>query len=528
MTLLLPNPEAPAEARTPEQSQADITWALKELSARLAGWAITLDYYNGKHRLAFATDKWKTQFGTLFQAFADNLCPAVVNAAADRLQVGGFSVFPEADAGTAAGGGPNLALVQGAGSPQRPAGGATADVPGRRVPDEIAGALVQDIWDRNRMDRRAGMFHLEALRGAEAYAVVWPHPVNQRAVIHLNRADRMVVRYGEELPGEILMAAKIWQVADGEHKGKYRATLYYRDGIEKWITEDKATEMPEKGSKFTPLAVEGENWPLENPYDVVPVFPFVNDAVDGEAGRSELDTVIPLQDALNKAVADMLVAMEFAALPQRWATGLELEYEVDSATGLQTAKKPFIPGADRIFATESNDTKFGQFAAADLTQFIAVQDSLRAEMARTSRTPLHYLLLSGTFPSGEALHAAESPLLAKVQDRQYAFGNTWEDVMAFAYQLETGQSVTIAIEWSDTRVRGELERAQAVAEKRELGVSKRQGLRELGYDDDQIKQFAEEAEEEAASVANGAIAAFDRGEATGFEGASPAPVPPNP
>ena len=35
------------------------------------------------------------RFGTLFKAFADNLCPAVVDAKADRLQIGGFSVFPE-------------------------------------------------------------------------------------------------------------------------------------------------------------------------------------------------------------------------------------------------------------------------------------------------------------------------------------------------------------------------------------------------------------------------------------------------
>lgn len=515
MTLLLPSvPQA--EPRTPEQSQADITWGLGELAARAVQWRLYLDYYNGLHRLAFATDKWRTQFGTLFKAFADNLCPAVVDAKADRLQIGGFSVFPEGGDGSAPGQ-QTLSLV-----PDVPAEGT-----GRRIPDDVAGALVQDIWDRNRMDRRSGMFHLEALRAGEAYAVVWPHPVNQRAVIHLNRANVMAVKYGEDLPGDVTVAAKIWQVLEGEDAGKWRATLYYRDAIEKWITADKADTMPEKGDDFILYSpTDGTANPLPNPYDMVPVFPFVNNAVDGEMGRSELDPVIPLQDALNKSVADMLVAMEFASLPQRWATGLELEYITDPSTGEQTVKKPFVPGADRIFATENPNTTFGQFAAADLSQFIKVSDSLRAEMARASRTPLHYLLLSGTFPSGEALHAAEAPLLAAVNDRAAAFGNTWEDIVAFAYRVEANAPVMVSCSWKDTRTVGDIEKAQAVQARRDLGISKKQGLLELGYNEDQITEFEEDAEATGADAAAAAMGAFNAGTATGFEpDAATAPLP---
>ena len=71
----------------------------------------------------------------------------------------------------------------------------------------------------------------------------------------------------EDLPGEILVAVKIWQVLDGEDVGKWRATLYYRDAIEKWITADKSDTMPEKGDDFilwTPT--DGTQNPLEGTF----------------------------------------------------------------------------------------------------------------------------------------------------------------------------------------------------------------------------------------------------------------------
>jgi hypothetical protein len=60
---------------------------------------------------------------------------------------------------------------------------------------------------------------------------------------------------------------------------------------------------------------------VPNPYGVVPVFHFANNADLGMTGRSELEAAMPVQDGLNKSVLDMLVAMEFSAYRQRWAAG---------------------------------------------------------------------------------------------------------------------------------------------------------------------------------------------------------------
>src|SRR5205085_5557231 len=80
---------------------------------------------------------------------------------------------------------------------------------------------------------------------------------------------------------------------------------------------------------------------IPNPFGVVPVFHFANNADLGQPGRSELEAAIPVQDGLNKSVLDMLVAMEFSAYRQRWAAGIEIEYDEAGK-----AIAPFKAGVD--------------------------------------------------------------------------------------------------------------------------------------------------------------------------------------
>src|SRR3954471_16873960 len=47
-------------------------------------------YYEGHHRLAFATSPFREAFGNLFVAFADNWCDLVVDASVERIGVEGF------------------------------------------------------------------------------------------------------------------------------------------------------------------------------------------------------------------------------------------------------------------------------------------------------------------------------------------------------------------------------------------------------------------------------------------------------
>jgi hypothetical protein len=437
-----------------EPTRAAIEAALAQLKARADRYQLYEDYYAGRHRLAFATEKFRTAFGNLFRAFAANHMPGVVAAVADRLNVIGFAVE---------------------GRPETPPGQ-------ERTPD--AGDAAWSLWRRNRMDRRAGQLHQEVLRCGDAYAIVWPDTAG-RVVIYPQRAEYVTVRYEEETPGRLLWAAKGWLTQEK----RFRLTLYYPDRLEKWITRQRVEMLPEKAGTFDPYEAEDGTPPvIVNGYDRVPVFHFANDADLGEFGRCEFHDGLPIQDALNKAICDMLAGMEFVSLPQRWATGLEVV--TDEKTGKPVA--PFIPGVDKLWVGESKDISFGQFPEANLAQLLQVQDSFRLEIARVTRTPLHYMLLQTDPPSGEALKTQEAPLIKKVEDRQTAFGDTWEDALSFALLIEgtpVPEETPLAAQWTAAAPRSAQERVTNTAALVQAGASLYAAARVAGFEEQEAEEL---------------------------------------
>lgn len=440
----------------------DIEIALILLRSQASQYAKTERYYNGDHDLAFATEKFENAFGSLFREFALNLCPVVCDAVRDKLQIAGFSVD---DAGTA-GGPPAMAATA----------AKTSGMHASRVRSDA-----RRIWHANRMAVRAGEVHKEALKSGDAYAIVWPD-ANGRAAIYPQRAANIAVAYDEDLPGKIVYAAKCWRDAD-----KFvRLNLFYADRIEKYVSRTKSEgSLPDPGD-LVPL---GDRLP--NPYGVVPVFHFANNANIGEPGRSELDAAIPIQDGLNKAVLDMLVAMEFSAYRQRWAAGIEIEFDEAGK-----AIAPFKAGVDSLWIADSPDAKFGDFAAGDLEQFLKVKDGFRIDIASVTGTPLHYLLqTTGDLPSGESLKRSETRFIAKVRDRQANFGQVWADVMQLALQIEGRPGVSLITEWEDPSPISERDRLENIILKKQIGLPVEQALIEAGYGSADVAAFQTDKEQ---------------------------------
>lgn len=414
----------------------DVKQALKQLGARLPDYRLFGCYYDGEQRLAFASEKFKSLFMRVFRDFSDNMCQSVVDAVADRLAL-------------------ETVKAQGTGAVGLQ-------------------ARVDDFWRRNRMDRRANEVHNEALISGDAYVLVWPSKtVPAMATVYPQTADSMTVRYDPEDPGVVLWAMKTWLEPDGRR----RLTMYYPDRIEKYTTPDKASGF----AQLKPESFVEFDRAVTNPYARVPVFHFANNAAVGAFGRSELKLVVPLQDGLNKAITDMLVAMEFVALPQRWVAGLELKY--NPSTG--KVEWPFEAGVDRIWAVDNPEAKFGEFSPANLEHFLKTQDSFRLEVARVSRTPLHYVMMqTGDFPSGEAQKTAEAPFLSKVRDRMTAFGDVWEDVTAFALQVMGGaEGADLEAQWADPQPHSDKEQAETLAIDATLPAPL---LRKRGYTDEEV------------------------------------------
>ncbi|MGB5015531.1 MAG: phage portal protein, partial [Pyrinomonadaceae bacterium] len=306
--------------------------AIESFRGNAARYARSERYYGGNHDLAFATDKFRNAFGSLFREFALNLCPAVCEAVRDKLRVVGFGVD-----GISAGAGTQAAGVR---------------------------SDANRIWNANRMRIRAGEVHKEALICGDAYMIVWPDAAGN-AVMYPNGAASVTVTYDDEQPGTIARAAKYWRGADK----RIRLNLFYPDSIEKYVSKETSEGSLFDAAEFVPFVEKERTTPsaqsgghpsfvrrgasepeignpqsaIRNPYGIVPVFHFANNAGIGAFGRSELEAAIPIQDGLNKSMLDMLVAMEYSAFRQRWAAGIEVEVDNDGKV-----VPPFTAGVDHL------------------------------------------------------------------------------------------------------------------------------------------------------------------------------------
>lgn len=474
--------------------RSDLDWAIRQFKGndRMPRYALRCAYYDGNHRLAFATEKFRNAFGHLFREIADNLCPTVVDAVADRMVIRGFTT--------------NQAVVkiepvvtppppEGSPQPGPQPDGTVIPPPQQKMRavtiDPVAKAA-WDLWEEMEMDTISGEVHTEMLKAGESYAIVWVD-ADMNVRVYPQEARQMAVMYDSDDDRKIVKATKMWQ---DENTLKLRLNLYYPNVIEKYVTKEPVKAKVVYGLGDT-ATLKADNFilydsPVNNPWGEVPVFHFINKR-QARRGSSELDDVIPLQDALNKAVCDMMVAMEFQAYRQRWATGIEVE--VDEQTG-KPVNPPFNVGSDRMMTSPDENTKFGDFSQADLGQFTGVQENLRTEIARVSGTPMHYFFMTHRdFPSGEALKSAEVRFTKKVKDRISAAEDVWENVMTFALKLDATtipDGLDLNPKWAVETSRSDSEIMDVLLKKKALGVSLTQLLKEAGYDDDEIAAIIEE------------------------------------
>lgn len=436
----------------------DIRVSLKKIADKQIKIGKYLRYYKGKHEMNFSSEKYYNQFADRLRNFCDNLCRTVVKAPTDRLEVTGFS-------------------------------------------DKNDTALYTsswDVWTYSEMPKMSKRTHRDAFKTGDAYVVVWADETG-KARIYPQDPKNCAVWYDGET-GKIARGAKVWRGLD---KFVY-LTLYYPDRIEKYVTQNPQAEghTPVSAQAFTARNVEGENWPLENPIGTCAMFHFGLE-------NSILDDVIPLNDALNKEVCDLLVGSEANSLRQRYVTGIQ--YETDPESGKQII--PFSRDSQYV-ASSKELAKFGEFTDVSLTEFLGVCNDLRMEIARVSGIPAYYFMLEkGGFPSGEALTKAESRFTAMITEAQLDFGPTWSNVTKFALLIEnqTEAAAKIEAQWRPAAPMSETEKLNVAVMKKQVGVSTEQILSELGYTDADIKRMAGENAAAQAAAADAFSKTFDAG-----------------
>lgn len=435
-------------------SESLMQWIQQQTDDLRADYDLARQYYHGNHDTA-VTDRLKKFLPPRLQ-FRDNFMNVVVDALAERLKVMGF----DSDS-------------------------------------EDLNEWAWDLWRQNRMDYTQEVIHCETIMLGDSYILCDWDAVNERPRWTHQRAEMILPHYNETTR-DIDWVSKKWiqhpRIGD---EPETRMNLYHPDRVEKYVARggvwgryqdemDEAWPVPWLNKQGDPIGI--------------PIIHFRNRPMGNDFGQSEIMNVIPMQDLLNKTLIDLTMILDTLAFPQR--------YTLNVNHG--SSRLDILPGSVTEFHSEYDGGQVGQWNAATVDGPLKSIEALVQHIAGTTRTPQHLFQIMGGVPSGEALKTAESGLVNKAQQRMVNFGNSWEDCVTMALRIQEAFGTAVAVEegftldttWDDPETRNEQSHLEALRIKLELGVTKHQVMREMGYTQEQIDVMDAESNQERVQETN--------------------------
>lgn len=451
---------------------SDLTRAVNALRAKSKENKKYWQYYNGDHPMIYTYERLAQVFGPDANKFVQNWCGVAINATLERMILERFVVDGDAP------------LTE----------------------------KVNLMWRDTEMDVDVEDVHQSFLVTSEAFVFVWKD-ADGRVQAYENDADLLEMFYENSDPRKKRYAAKWW--FDDMLAG-WRLNLYYPERIEYYFRKGEWIESSLDSSSetygFLPFEVDGVT-SAENPYDEIPIFHFRKSRRERQ---SDLKELIPIQNGVNKMFADMMVAGEFGAFPQRWIiSNAEVSKLKNSPNEIWD-----LPGSDG----EGQETSVGQLQATTLQNYWQTIEKLVEAAASVSRTPHYYFFKTGTSElGGEALIALESALVKKCKRYIRILVNEWQKMVRFMLLLD-GESLDSVERVRVVYAQPETMQPYTQAQVRQLNVASGipliTQLRNDGWSQGQIEQLLEDAEAMRASEELSLVDAmaeaqrrFDQGEA---------------
>lgn len=433
---------------------------VQTIKNREAGYAELYDYWIGENELPIKMEEFQSRFGVYFARFRDNLTRPIINTAESRIRVEQFGNGKD------------------------------------------AGEEAWELWIDNGLDVESRWVHIDAMVKADS-AVMVVKDEDGEVRIYPQLIEQIAVLYDEFDPRKKAAAMKYWVEDHGKGDFMVRANVYFEDRIERYISRTKKQSLSDKFEDYElyeEQTADGDVIPAIEDHGIgeVPLFEFhANYDMNSAQGRSDLQDALALIDSINKTLLDMLVASEYTAAPQRWATGVEIP--LDPKTG--EPMKTYTSGADRLWTAPSGDARFGQFQAGELKAYTDGIETLVDHMAFITRTPTYALFRMSNFPSGESLKVVEMGLRSRVSDHQDEFGRAWSEVLIAALRAkgtEVSRSEIMPVFTPANRPFTTSEFLEELKVKAEvLGIPEEQLWHEAGYSQPEIDRMLEMREAEA-------------------------------
>jgi hypothetical protein len=422
----------------------------RRLHSRWTEMSVYDAYYEGDHRLAFVTNKFRLAFGNLFRDLTDNYMPLVVDSAAERLRVQGFRFGDSEDA------------------------------------DKDAWR----IWQANGLDAQSNMVHTEAIKLGEAYWMVTPN--GDEPLITCEHPSQVIVAHAPGNRRIRVAALKKWSEDDVQY-----ANVYLPKGVVKYRSTNKGPSTDVAGMGH-------HDWTqidaIPNPLGEVPIIPMPNNPSMLRGGRSDLaGGLISLQDGITKLLADALIGSEYQAMPQRVMIGVEPPRNPDTGEIISDLKAM----DSRLWYFNNKDAKAHEFQAADLENFRGAMDGLIGDLAAQARIPIYYFRPAAISNiSAEALIGLDAGLVSKTNDKKDPFGEGHEDTMRLAFKSinaddPRAKATDAETIWQDTESRSQAQLTDAIVKEVSIGLPFETALERLGYSPQAVERVLTQRETES-------------------------------
>ncbi|AGR46427.1 portal protein [Mycobacterium phage Odin] len=376
-------------------------------------------------------------------------------------------------------------------------------------------------WQANNLDIEAPLGYTDAYVHGRSYITISrPDPQldlgwdPNTPIIRVEPPTRMYA----EIDPRIGRVSKAIRVAyDAEGNEIQAATLYTPNDTFGWYKVEN----------------EWQEW-FNNPHGlgVVPVVPLPNRTrLSDLYGTSEITPELrSMTDAAARILMLMQATAELMGVPQRLIFGIKPEeIGVDPETG-QTLFDAYLA---RILAFEDAEGKIQQFSAAELANFTNALDQIAKQVAAYTGLPPQYLSTAADNPaSAEAIRAAESRLIKKVERKNSIFGGAWEEAMRLAYRMMKGGDVPpdmlrMETVWRDPSTPTYAAKADAASKLYNGGtgvIPRERARKDMGYSIAEREEMRRWDEEEAA-MGLGLIGTMVDPNPTVPGSPSPAPAP---
>lgn len=443
----------------------DLTRALKALAGKQRPVALLFAYYDGTAAAPLVSERLRDVYQDKLSGLSENWSAVVIDAEADRIVLEGLE-----------------------------------------GPDDAATQVLAAIVAETDLLIEADDAHQHALITGEGFLIVGEDSDDDGLLeVYAQHPATCHAFYDPEHPNRMTFAAKWYDAEDEKGRMCRHVCLYYANRIEEYKAKprDEGADTPLTAKAFELVSSETHE------YGAIPVFHL---RPVRRQTTSVLQNVLPLQDAINILLTNMVVSSEFAAFPVKvLLTDDELPQKLKVAP-------------NRVVELSEN-SKIDQFEAAELTPYLTSIEHLIGSLAVISRTPRHYFYRQGEAPSGEALRVMEAPLVKKVKSRITRFTPTWRAIGAFLLSLRKIETTPSEVtpKWADPATAQPLHDAQtkktvaeAAALRLTVGLSRLEVLQtDLGYSEKDatrvLTERAEEKETETASLGSTILTQFSRG-----------------